>query len=321
MTAEFDSFDSFVWPDTGDVDMELTTWAGEPVVLYTDYSPRSRPRLPGEHGRSRLWAEESTRPATRSRVRRAVESGRHALAAAPRHAAVQAGRTAVADWMRRATGPAGRHSLAPAPAARHSALDLSTIRAASLGGYLALPVTDLPYRGRRRAEVVTEWRWPALVGSVAGASLAFAVLLAAASPPANRSTAEPPVPGGGDGIVAMGNGHLVPAPSCYGAKHAAQDGTCGTARKPPLITAEVYHVANTSKPPRGTPAPVSPVTPVAPAAPIAQPPHVTQWPAFTPTYPVMWTGAGYTNPFYTSSGGRHAWPGTGYFAWHYPAWH
>jgi hypothetical protein len=315
MTA---GFEGFVWPDTGDVDMELSAWDGEPVILYSDYFPRSRPRLPGEHGRSRHWPEPNTRPASRGRVRRAVASGRHALAAAPRHAAVQASRNAVGDWMRWVAGPSGRHAVAPV--GRHAALDVSAARSVALAGYLALPVTDLPYRGRRRAEMVAEWRWPALAGSVAGASLAFAVLLAAASPPASHSVAEPPPVGGPDGIVATGNGHLVPAPPCDAPKHAVTDGACGQTRKPPVITAEVYHLAAAATPmlPRA-PRPKAPVAappvPVTPVAPIAQPPHATQWSGFTPmypqAYPFTWTSSGFAVPFAMSSGGRHAWPGPG----------
>jgi hypothetical protein len=292
LTADYEGF---VWPDTGTVDMEMSAWAGEPIVFFTDSTPRPRPRMPGEFTRSRYWPEPEDGPSRRDRVRRAVASGRHALVAAPRHAAEQVGRSAVADWMRRAAAPGGRHALPPAvratPFDMAATAVLPALRAARASivaartvpaGYLELPVTELPYRGRRRAEVVTEWRWPALAGSVAGASLAFAVLLAAASPPTRHDTAEPPAAGGGDGVVAMGNQQLSPAPGCYGAKHAAAD-DCGLVHKPSVITTTVYHKPPTAQ----TPAPAKPAAPVIPAppAPAAQPPHVTQYPPYASMFP------------------------------------
>ncbi|HKT01840.1 MAG TPA: hypothetical protein VJT31_20125, partial [Rugosimonospora sp.] len=197
--------EGFVWPDTEDAAVDtVSTVDGGPLILYTERVERPRP-LPQPQPVARIrerirrarpaWPARRERPAhpqrpvpaelvpaepVAPRHAAAVEMGRYALAEASRYA--------VAEWVRRTGAPAGRHSALP-----------------GAGWY---PVVPLPmtstYRGRRRAEVVNDWRWPAVAGTVAGASLALAILLIAASPPSHGMAGTPSAGGGGITMVGAG---------------------------------------------------------------------------------------------------------------------
>jgi hypothetical protein len=250
-------YENFAWPATGDLAAPpLSTWDGGPVLPGTG--------APAGTGRSRHAAAIPTGPDPTALLR--------------------AGRRAVADWVRRTGAPTGRHALeryVPGPAlGRHSAVANT--------GYLPVVVSaPLPYRGRRRAEAFSEWRWPALAGSVAGASLAFTVLLVAASPQAAHRTSDSP---GAPGVTALGHGQLIPAPpACAGGDHAAggncrhgtATGSTGSARH--LAAARPaptggQHRAGATTPAAHTPLPFTP-TPFGPP-PFISPPFTS--PPFVP---------------------------------------
>jgi len=278
-----------------------------PSSSTADYSPRLRPR-PARRVRPEPALDGGEHPAGIPQPGPAarVESGRHALAAAPRHAAVQAGRNAVRRLDAAGGGPSGRHAHRTGRAARGARPLGRPIRA--LAGYLALPsVRPCPTGDRRRAEMVTE--------------------CALARPCRPRSPGEPgPRCAAGRRVCPrLDTPRTEPAAGWRTGRHRRDR------QRPPVPAPHVQRDRNTrpstaradkrTSPPSSRPrctASTAVTTPVHQKSPLAgsaggrtapcrsrqshrprrwcrprRPPHVTQWPAFTPmypqTYPFTWT--------------------------------
>lgn len=299
-------FGRFVWPDTEAVPgPHISARDDEPLVLFSDHYGPLRPAS------DRAWDPD------KYHLARAL-GARHALALSPLLTALQTNRYLGSEWWRRAVTQTGRHSVIPT--GRHSAM--------SGTGYLVLPsAAGLVYRGRRRAEVANEWRWPATVGAVAGAGLALVVLLVAASPVHRQGLAQPEV---GGGMVAISNGQLVPVPAC--SLHPVQgDGLC-VHKTGPAVSGRVYnlaaasrsfHSSRTALKSTGTPAPSQQAWSAVPSSPWYGSPWYGSPSYGSPSYGSSFGGTGRhaRSDSYdesaegTRTGGRHAADATGLSFW------